>query len=405
MMFIFLFVICMAAQGGREDAASSASASATAELECRTNCAVNVGYVTLRLFQRDVPLQEFVQQLDAGRQLERVCSLGDLKRAFQVQGLACEGFRADRAGSILDYLNAQNLIVLRIESFRPGVGHFLMLKASSDGYIVIDPPNTPVLRSREELLSGFPLNVASGEFLVVSELATAPREGPAIVLERSEIDLGSIAQASQEIAGEIRVRNPGTDMLVIRYVGGSCGCVSRIDGAREIPPGGSGILKVTFDKSRLPSGQLLRPITLLTNDPKHEKLIVNFRFLIQNTPEPTDLVLRPQVYDFGRAASSSIVRKIVTVQLLIPEQVSEQIRNIKPETNCPKLKIIQVRDGKEPAGLQGNPVRSLTYEVTWVQAPADGAFEEKVKFTAHMSNGNDRAVALIMRGDSISVRE
>jgi hypothetical protein len=68
------------------------------------------------------------------------------------------------------------------------------------------------------------------------------------------------------VTRELRITNSGTDTLRISNVSGSCGCTGTLLSDSDIPPGGNGILKITFDPAKF-KGKVEKVVSMKTNDP------------------------------------------------------------------------------------------------------------------------------------------
>ncbi|HLB01277.1 MAG TPA: DUF1573 domain-containing protein [Bacteroidota bacterium] len=74
---------------------------------------------------------------------------------------------------------------------------------------------------------------------------------------------------------ELTIRNAGDDTLRIRDVSGSCGCTGMLLSNSDIPPGGSGVLRITFDPAKF-SGGVEKVVSMHTNDPKEPNPHITF---------------------------------------------------------------------------------------------------------------------------------
>lgn len=138
-------------------------------VEYYRNCGLNVGYVTLRLFHKDVDIYKLADEIKAGVHLERNVSLLALKKAFEKYGLIAEAFKADYPEEIIAFSEADVILIVRVDSC-PGdnnVGHFIVIKGGRDHVIVIDPPYRPEKFTRKDIIEEGILSGITGEFLVV----------------------------------------------------------------------------------------------------------------------------------------------------------------------------------------------------------------------------------------------
>jgi hypothetical protein len=81
--------------------------------------------------------------------------------------------------------------------------------------------------------------------------------------EKTEHDFGSIKHG-EKVAYSFKFTNSGTKDLVISTATGSCGCTVPQYPKMPVPPGGSGVIDVTFD-SNGKSGKQHKTITVVAN--------------------------------------------------------------------------------------------------------------------------------------------
>ena len=77
------------------------------------------------------------------------------------------------------------------------------------------------------------------------------------------------------VSRELRLTNAGTDTLHIRDVSGSCGCTGTLLSRHDIPPGGEGLLRITFDPAKF-KGKVEKAVSMKTDDPAHPNPHINF---------------------------------------------------------------------------------------------------------------------------------
>jgi hypothetical protein len=104
--------------------------------------------------------------------------------------------------------------------------------------------------------------------LTADELNKAPR----ISFDTEKINFGSI-QPDKKIENEFVLKNIGETNLEIRKVRASCGCTVAEPAEKIIPPGGSTIIKTTFNSAGK-TGRQKYAITIITNDPKQYKKLL-----------------------------------------------------------------------------------------------------------------------------------
>ena len=97
--------------------------------------------------------------------------------------------------------------------------------------------------------------------------AAAPQDGKAPDLQFEELsyNFGKLAQ-DDKARHVFKFTNKGNAELVIGEVRASCGCTAALASAKNIAPGESGSIDVTFD-SRGKRGQIEKHVTVSSNDP------------------------------------------------------------------------------------------------------------------------------------------
>jgi rhodanese-related sulfurtransferase len=125
------------------------------------------------------------------------------------------------------------------------------------------------------LLVIFILNILYGRLSVSGTSVGEVLHGPKIEVSPESWDFGTISET--EIKTHIfKVKNIGDKELIIDSIGTSCGCTTAEISAKQIGPGNSTELKVTFDpRQTKASGKLKRDIYIESNDPNQPSKIVS----------------------------------------------------------------------------------------------------------------------------------
>lgn len=169
----FLSVLFLVNQVGCRTIAPSDTTNAQSDphVKYHWSCGLNVAYVTLRLFHRDVEINELANELTVGAFFEQDASFLNLVKAFEKYGLIAKGFKADYPQEIIEFAGPENVLIVRVNcNGRDRVlGHFIVIKGTQDGFILIDPPYHPKKFTRQDATEGKVLSDASGEFLVVNK--------------------------------------------------------------------------------------------------------------------------------------------------------------------------------------------------------------------------------------------
>ncbi|MCL6628994.1 MAG: DUF1573 domain-containing protein [Armatimonadetes bacterium] len=187
---------------------------------------------------------------------ERGTTMLGLKQAAEAKGLRAVGMKI----GLEELVGADWVAIAHLWG-----NHFVVVEAGKDGKLrVTDPPYGPKLVPREqfaEAYSGFALLVAKDE----KAFPKTEAKGPDLRCDAYTYDFGFLEQGKQA-AHTFKLRNEGTEDLVIGETRASCGCTIALASQQRIPPGGSGELIVTFDSTGRQGGQT-HTVFVQSNDP------------------------------------------------------------------------------------------------------------------------------------------
>jgi len=142
-------------------------------------------------------------------------------------------------------------------------------------------------------------------YCIGSDEKSLSADGPVLIIDQNEINLGTIPHDVEEIVGTIVLFNDGNKDLVIRNVSGPCLCFKGYDGDKLIKPGDEGEIFVKFNKSEIPAGSARRTVYVETNDPNNTKTEVGFSFVIARDPTEEEIrALRSEVAGLRRELRS-----------------------------------------------------------------------------------------------------
>jgi hypothetical protein len=96
-------------------------------------------------------------------------------------------------------------------------------------------------------------------------------ELPAFEFSEESHDFGEIVQG-EKVSYSFKFKNSGKADLVISSASGSCGCTVPEYPRDPIPPGGSGVIKVTFDSAGK-QGHQDKKVTLVANTIPNSKVL------------------------------------------------------------------------------------------------------------------------------------
>lgn len=112
--------------------------------------------------------------------------------------------------------------------------------------------------------------------LSIGLLTACNASQPQLVLAATQLELGDVANGIV-VERDVVVQNTGDEALVVEGVATSCGCTQATVEPMSIPPGGQGVLHITFDSgAHGPElrGELVRQVFITTNDPKQPNSVV-----------------------------------------------------------------------------------------------------------------------------------
>ncbi len=94
---------------------------------------------------------------------------------------------------------------------------------------------------------------------------------PVFQFEKETHDFGSITEG-EKIQYAFKFKNTGNGDLIIRSANGSCGCTVPEWPREPVPPGGSGVINITFDSSGK-HGMQHKTVTVLSNTVPNTKVL------------------------------------------------------------------------------------------------------------------------------------
>jgi hypothetical protein len=102
--------------------------------------------------------------------------------------------------------------------------------------------------------------------LLATASAAEEKAAPRIRVEPESFDFGN-ALPDKTLRKDFTIRNFGDAALVIESVSTTCGCTAALPEARRVEPGGSTLLRVTFETRRY-TGKVERRVIVRSNDPR-----------------------------------------------------------------------------------------------------------------------------------------
>ena len=139
-------------------------------------------------------------------------------------------------------------------------------------------------------------------FILFSSLAFAQLFQPKLVLQQDSFDFGDIVQG-EKATHTFVLSNGGGDLLKISDVKASCGCTAAAPEKKELAPGESTNLLVTFNSAGR-MGKQSKTIRIFSNDPDNPEMVLSFTGNVVSASQVSGGV--PTIYftetqhDFGK---------------------------------------------------------------------------------------------------------
>lgn len=157
---------------------------------------------------------------------------------------------------------------------------------------------------------------------------------PKISVQPLEHNFGNIIQG-EEVYHNFVITNSGGDILKIFDVRAACGCTAVQPDKKELKPGESTKLKVSFNsKGRV--GPQLKPVYITSNDPDRKEVQINIRcniILPEKKQKSGALLFLPETqFNFGQVIEGNVVSHTFQIQNKGTETL--QIKDIKTSCGC-----------------------------------------------------------------------
>lgn len=182
---------------------------------------------------------------------------------------------------------------------------------------------------------GLVLRLAGLTLLAALTSAAQPR----LLIEGGmRFDFGELYTTSP-VVRDLRLSNGGADTLRISEVSGSCGCTGTLLSESAVPPGGSAILKVTFDPSKF-RGKVEKVVSMKTNDPADPDPHISFTATISPVLD----------FDASHLTFSTLVDSVVGADVTIRNASERTFRITGVKSSSEEVTVELSRDFLEPGG-------------------------------------------------------
>ncbi len=119
-------------------------------------------------------------------------------------------------------------------------------------------------------------HLATCTMALLFSLVTLAQSGPTITFESRLYDFGDINEDIKEASCTFTFKNTGKAPLVIQRAIASCGCTTPEFTQEPVVPGGSGIVRVTYNTEGRPN-EFHKTITVYSNDPNNAAVILSIK--------------------------------------------------------------------------------------------------------------------------------
>ncbi|NWF51150.1 MAG: DUF1573 domain-containing protein [Ignavibacteriaceae bacterium] len=165
-------------------------------------------------------------------------------------------------------------------------------------------------------------------------IACAQLIEPRLVVQQSEYDFGDVKEG-ESVSHVFVLTNSGGDLLKITGVQSSCGCTAANPEKKELGPGESTNIKVTFNtKGR--RGVQTKFVTITTNDANNPevklKITCNVVVPVSDNANVPQLYLPETQHDFGVVPEGKVVDYIFKMKNT--GSVNLKIKDIKTSCGC-----------------------------------------------------------------------
>lgn len=139
-------------------------------------------------------------------------------------------------------------------------------------------------------------------FFLFSSILFAQLFQPTLILQQNSYDFGDIKQG-EKVSHTFVLSNGGGDLLKISDVKASCGCTAAAPEKKELAPGESTNLIVTFNSAGR-MGKQSKTIRIFSNDPENPELVLSFTGNVVSASQVSDgaptIYFSETQHDFGK---------------------------------------------------------------------------------------------------------
>jgi hypothetical protein len=151
------------------------------------------------------------------------------------------------------------------------------------------------------------------------EIAPAARRGTWLVFDDPVADFGTVDQGTESVKVFV-YRNKGNQLLRITDVTSTCGCTVAQPEPKELKPGASGQLRVSF-KSGSFSGPINKSITVRSNDPSAPAVSLGVKANVRTLFAIEPKVVKFEEIERGKPAFREVTLKPLTAETFAIQRV------------------------------------------------------------------------------------
>lgn len=140
------------------------------------------------------------------------------------------------------------------------------------------------------------------------------------------MDFGTVFKG-EKIERKVKIKNVGTQLLVIERVQPSCGCTATILEEKNIPPGKTTSLSVGFDSKNF-GGEVHKSVSVYSNDPSAPGKEIRFKVFVKEalTASP------PYIYFMAGKVDSTM-----TTSTTLKNTTEQDIKILSVTSNAPDV--------------------------------------------------------------------
>jgi len=186
-------------------------------------------------------------------------------------------------------------------------------------------------------------------FFLFTSIISAQLFQPKLVLQQDSFDFGDITQG-EKVSHTFVLSNGGGDALIISDVRASCGCTAAAPEKKELVPGESTNLLVTFNSANR-KGIQHKTVRIFSNDPENPEMMLSITgnvVIASQQSSRTPMIYFPETqHDFGKVNEGDMVE--YTFSFANKGSSVLTIKDIKTSCGCTAALVSQdnINPGQE----------------------------------------------------------